>query len=270
MPQLGLADPPTVELLLRRPLTAAERTAYDRGEALALHAGLVQPDGALHVGGLSSFGPRPGAGQAPVRVPVLVAEPARAHLDVPLALLSPAAADRYGLQAGPDGGTLLALPGRPSRAAEDRGRLLLNQVSPVARDLAVERGPQAGGLAARLQVVLLLVTALTAVGTTVVAVALATAEMRTDLATFAAVGAAPRRRRRLTAAQGLVVALAGVGLGAGVGTIGAAGVVWSLDLPVTAGPVAGLAAVVLSLPLAAAACGYLAAPRRLPLTRRAA
>ncbi len=102
-----------------------------------------------------------------------------------------------------------------------------------------------------------------------VAVALAAAESRDDVATLAAVGAGPWRRRSLGAMHGLFLALVGCVLGLAVGLPtglaftqldGASGV----DVPwlATAGT---LAAVLVMAPLA----GWVVTPSRLSLTRRA-
>jgi putative ABC transport system permease protein len=101
-----------------------------------------------------------------------------------------------------------------------------------------------------------------------VAVALASAESRDDVATLAAVGAGPWRRRSLGAMHGLFLGLVGCGLGVAVGVPaglsftqldGASGI----DVPwlATAGT---LAAVLVMAPLA----GWVVTPSRLRLTRR--
>lgn len=73
--------------------------------------------------------------------------------------------------------------------------------------------------------VLAVVSGLVTLAASAVAVGLATSEMRNDLSTLAAVGAGPRLRRRLAAAQaGLIVGL-GALLGVGAGIAPAAGMV---------------------------------------------
>ena len=56
-------------------------------------------------------------------------------------------------------------------------------------------------------------------GGTLTATFLALSDAKPDLATFAAVGAAPRTRRRVAAAYALVIGFVGAILGAGVGFI---------------------------------------------------
>jgi putative ABC transport system permease protein len=118
--------------------------------------------------------------------------------------------------------------------------------------------------------------AVVALGATGTAVGLAAAESRPDLATLAAVGAAPLVRRRIAAAQAAVVAVLGVGLGVVAG--GALGGLivlmqrhgglgldptWRLVLPWPQ-----LAAVGLGVPLLAVLAGFAFTRSRLPMVRR--
>lgn len=101
-----------------------------------------------------------------------------------------------------------------------------------------------------------------------IAVALSAAESRDDVATLAAVGAAPRQRRAFGALHGLFLAIVGaaLGLAAGAPTGMAFGQLDGLpgvDVPWPS--VIGAAAVVLVL---APAAGWLVTPTRLRLTRR--
>ncbi|KGM09280.1 hypothetical protein N869_07375, partial [Cellulomonas bogoriensis 69B4 = DSM 16987] len=142
--------------------------------------------------------------------------------------------------------------------------------------LTVERGPSTPPPV----VMLVLVVAAGVVGlaATGIAVALAAAESRPDLATLAALGAPPRLRRRFGAAQAGVVSVLGTVLGVGAG--GALGWVlvlsqrhryavpdltWQVSVPWVA--VLGVLAVV---PLLAVTVGYLSARSRLPVTHRLA
>jgi putative ABC transport system permease protein len=103
-----------------------------------------------------------------------------------------------------------------------------------------------------------------------VAVALAAAESRGDVATLAAVGAGPWRRRSMGAMHGLFLGLVGsltglaVGVPAGVALTQVDGLP-GIDVPWLA--TAGTVAVVL---LAAPLAGWLVSPSRLRLTRRTA
>lgn len=101
-----------------------------------------------------------------------------------------------------------------------------------------------------------------------VAVGLSAAESKDDVATLAAVGAAPRQRRAFGAAHGLFLAALGCGLGGGIGIAaglaltqvdGVAGV--ALPWDTTLGTM-GLVAVTATI------AGWLVTPTRLDLTRR--
>ena len=103
-----------------------------------------------------------------------------------------------------------------------------------------------------------------------ISVALSAAEGRADLATLAAVGAPPRRRRTLAAAQALVVA----GLGAaawasGFGAFVAFTARATTGAPGFVVPWANLAVTILVVPLLAMLVATLFVPSRLPLMRRA-
>ena len=124
--------------------------------------------------------------------------------------------------------------------------------------------------------VLVGVAALAAVGTTGIAVALAAADSVPDLATLAAVGAAPRLRRRFAAGQAGVIAMLGGWLGVATGLALAWGLVtmertayghttWALVIPWPT-----ILAIVAVVPLSAMALGWLTTRSRLPVVRRLA
>lgn len=101
-----------------------------------------------------------------------------------------------------------------------------------------------------------------------VAVSLAAAEGRADLATLAAVGAPPRRRRGLAGAQALVVAGLGVLIGSGLGiyfaylvwpALGAPEFIWAWDSLVVTG---------VAVPVLAVLVAVTFTPSRLPMIRR--
>ncbi len=185
---------------------------------------------------------------------------ARTGYGVPLGsvVVSPAVADRLGLTAI---GTQLLVTTATPVTSEQLDRLqvygLYLETSDPQR-LALERLQFAGLLAAGLICALV-------VG---VAVALAAAESREDVATLAAVGAGPWQRRSFGAVHGLFLGLVGCLLGVAVG--GPAGMALTqvdglpgIDVPWV--PVLGTVAVVLVL---APAAGWLVTPSRLRLTRR--
>ncbi|WP_053203855.1 ABC transporter permease [Jiangella muralis] len=101
-----------------------------------------------------------------------------------------------------------------------------------------------------------------------IAVSLAAAEGRADLATLAAVGAPPRRRRGLAGAQALVVGGMGVLIGSGLGiyfaylvwpALGAPDFIWAWDSLVLTG---------VAVPVLAVLVAVIFTPSRLPMIRR--
>lgn len=176
------------------------------------------------------------------------------------AVVSEATAEDLGLR--PSYGSLLVTADRPI-TSHDLERLRVHGLWAWSNDpdrLLLQR-MQFSGLA---------VAALLSILVVGVAVALSAAESRDDVATLAAVGAAPRQRRALGAMHGLFLGLVGAGLGVAVGV--PAGLALTqvdglpgLDVPWLA--TLGTAAVVLA---AAPIAGWLVTPSRLRLTRRTA
>ena len=101
-----------------------------------------------------------------------------------------------------------------------------------------------------------------------VAVALAAAESRDDVATLAAVGAAPRQRRAFGAVHGLFLALVGGTLGLGVGVAAGLSLTQVDGLPGVVMPWLSTFGTLGVVTVAAAAAGWLVTPTRLTLTRR--
>lgn len=118
-----------------------------------------------------------------------------------------------------------------------------------------------------------LVGALGALGITALVVglvvALAASESRDDVATLTAVGAPPWLRRTVSAGHALFVGGLGGGLGLLVGTAGGVAVVQVIGTPGTSVPWTALGLLALGVPLLCAVVGWLVAPSRLTLTRRA-
>jgi len=140
--------------------------------------------------------------------------------------------------------------------------------------LYVERGYIGHG---KLAVVVLAIAALVvALGATGIAVGLAAAESRADLATLAAVGAAPGMRRRVAGAQGAVVAVLGTGLGLVAGSVLSVVIVLMLrhgqPVPDTswqlAVPWRELTGLAVGIPVLATLAGFAFTRSRLPMVRR--
>ena len=136
------------------------------------------------------------------------------------ALLSPAAAARAGLGVHPLASVWL--PSKvPGSAEEQRMNAALSRVVDGSW-LSVERGYQSSDSA--ITIGLALAAGVVAVGAAAIATGLAAADSQADLATLAAVGAAPGIRRRLSGFQCAVTAAMGTVLGAAAGIVPA----WAL------------------------------------------
>ena len=159
----------------------------------------------------------------------------------------------------------------------EREQVVKEAVSAASTDggFYVERGYQANDQTVIVQLVLASLGAVLMLGGTLTATFLALSDARPDLATLAAVGAAPRRRRWIAASYALVIGLVGAILGAAVGFVPGIAVTY----PLTRGyaevpahylevPWLMILGVVLVLPLLTAAIVGLSARSRLPLVAR--
>jgi putative ABC transport system permease protein len=208
------------------------------------------------------------------RVPAVVVPAPDTFTVLPAAVIAESTAKRLGLATRPEG--LLVDTTRPPTAAEvvaGNSVILAAQVeaTPAVTDPAQA---EAGGRKrygrdySAMFLVLAAVSAVVTLAASAVAVGLATAEMRTDLSTLAAVGAGPRLRRRIAAAQaGLIV-----GIGAILGVVGgiapAAGMVAFRDNLEWRVPWLPLAITVLVAPILAVLATALLTRPRLVLVRR--
>ncbi|MBC3842633.1 hypothetical protein GXW82_28025 [Streptacidiphilus sp. 4-A2] len=151
----------------------------------------------------------------------------------------------------------------------------------------MERGYQSTNSA--ITIGLAVIASVVAIGAAAIATGLAAADSQSDLATLAAVGAAPGIRRRLSGFQCMVIAAMGAVLGTGAGIVPAwalwryrgqgtglgesyiAGVIYRLPVPVPGLvlPWGTLALLVLGLPLLAWLLAAGCTRSRVLLTRRA-
>lgn len=134
--------------------------------------------------------------------------------------------------------------------------------------LRVERGFQDYGNLAML-IVLGTAGVVTLLGVGI-SVSLSAAEGRADLATLAAVGAQPGRRRRLAAAQAWLIGELGCLLGLGVGSLYGYTAHVAIGSPYLAIPWTTLAGITVAVPLFAATIAWLLTRPRLPMIRRTA
>jgi len=150
----------------------------------------------------------------------LPAELVSAHPAAMRAVLSPAAAARAGLRTAPLGS--IWLPSRtPSGAETQQINAALGRVA-ANSSVSVEHGYQSDSSA--IAIGLALAASAVAIGAAAIATGLAAADSQADLATLAAVGAAPRIRRTLSGFQCTVIAAMGALLGAAAGVVPA----WAL------------------------------------------
>lgn len=101
-----------------------------------------------------------------------------------------------------------------------------------------------------------------------IVVALAATEGRDDAATLAAVGAPPGRRRVMGAVHGVFVGVLGGGLGLLVGSVAGASLLQVMGTPGVPVPWLSLLAIVVAVPVLAAAVGWVVTPSRVGLVRR--
>lgn len=101
-----------------------------------------------------------------------------------------------------------------------------------------------------------------------IAVALAAAEGRSDMATLAAIGASPHRRRLLGAGHGLFLGIAGTALGFLIGVPGGLSLSQLDGLGGVQVPWLAAGAAMLLVPLVAGLAGWVVTPTRLTLVRR--
>lgn len=180
------------------------------------------------------------------------------------AVISPETAADLGLTIQSDR-TLLVTEQAPTQEAEDRARAALE---PYAMYLQVERGFQSDLLP--IIAVLGGASALVTIGGVAIAVGLAAAEGRADLATLGAIGAAPRRRRLLAMAQAGVVGVLGCGLGVALGTFVAAVAYQGFTIGIWVVPWALLALIGFAVPAVAVLVAGVFTRSRLPMVRRVA
>ena len=268
---------------LGTPLTAAQEAALDEGKVLVADPRLLGADGRLH---LVATGYDYDTGKATVvrRMPPIDAVALRSA-----AAKTPEATESSGgvlpgaalyLSAGT--GTRLQLPIVRSGGVLERGAGPLTK-DDEARLKAVVPGPDSDsavyterGFQETYTVQLAVLGGmgfLTVLIGTLTAVGLALSDSRPDLATLAAIGARPRTRRTMAAAQALLIGLLGALSGVLVGFVPG----WAVSRPLTSFNGAGaifdvpwtlLGGIGLGVPLLAALTALLLVRSQLPLTRR--
>jgi putative ABC transport system permease protein len=247
-------DDATTRLLAGPGFDAAARTALAEGKALVFSRGMLDSAGKVHVGDDVS--------DRIIRVPGHVVRSEKAYAALPAALVSRRTARARGWRVR----TQLVLVTYCEHATRDDVDTAVTAAVDAGAGVAEDRGTQAPKHLALL-LIGLAAAFVTLVGVAI-SVALSAAEGRADLATLAAVGAPPSRRRALMASQALLVGGRGCVLGVGLGTFISFTARTTTGSPDFVVPWANLAATGIGVPLLAALVAALCSRGRPPLVRR--
>lgn len=250
---VGVIAPQSFDLIAGQPDAVR---ALDNGHAVVLAPALAEGGSVV----LKSGGP--GRGD-PVRVPALVLSGQPDYGLIPLVYVSPDTAAAHGWRVQDD--LALVKPDHtPSTSVMDRAQHALGNQATINLQEPYH---------SRYSTVLLAMLGAAGIATlagTSIAVALAMAESRSDMATMAAVGASPIRRRVHAMSQAAIVGGVGTGLGVGLGALVAIATLAGSERFPTSTPFRWLAAVLVAAPILAIAVAGLATRSRVTLTRRIA
>jgi putative ABC transport system permease protein len=241
---------------------AAITAALDTGKVLVLDPDAIDSDGTvlLHYYAYPTDGSAEPTEQQ-VRLPALAIPQPKAYGELPRAFVSAdvAEAQRWTTH------SQTALVDYPA-ADESRAASAIAAARAYGLDVATSKAPK--DWARTVRIALSAGSALIGLAGVAICVALSAAEGRADLATLAAVGASPGRRRRYAAAQALVLALFGTVIGVGFGFFFARAARPSTGAITTVVPWGDLLPILVAVPALAALIGLFGA-RRMPMTRRA-
>lgn len=253
---LGVASADAIDLIAGHSVPAARRALADGGAVLL--------DSTLATGHTVEVGvPSPRKNRTSTRLGAVVIPGVPSYGGFPQLYVSTATAaangwTTHGLMA------LVKPTASPSNAQLDRAQQALG--TSVVINLQHDYD-------SRYSVALLAMLGAAAIATlagTSIAVALAMAESRADMATLAAVGASPVRRRVHAMGQAATVAGLGTGIGVVLGTLVAVATLSGSSLYPTSAPLRWLAAVIFGAPLLAVAVAGVFTRSRVPMTRRIA
>ncbi len=262
---------------LRRELTGVADPAADAalagGGAVAMDRVYLSLDGTISSGVVTGEQGPDGPVVGDTRsVPAVLGAWSPTPLGV---ILSPAAARALGWT--PHLGGLTVDPGvAVDQAHADDLALALEAVTGTVARATLERGsmPRIGDSTRTAMTVLLIIIAFLIAGTIIVVTALGLADSRTDLATLAAVGAAPRIRRLVTGWTAGSMTLLGCLLGGVVGLVPAWGLLRTIQLvsapygdPIVV-PWVALVPLLVAVPLVAFVVGTLLLRSKLPIPVR--
>lgn len=255
--QIAVASADTLAAILERPLTPAE------SQALAAQKLIVFGDDGVRSGPVSLEVAYRNGKSIRRTMPTFVIDAPR-YSSIGEAVLAPAAARAQGWGIRP--ASTLVVPAAPiSQDTEDR---LTAMVDGSGTYVSIERGYESdlGVIAIGLAGASALVT----IAGVAIAVGLAAAEGRADLATLAAVGAEPRRRRFLAMSQAAVVGGFGCVVGIAFGIFIAAVVLSGFETAPWTTPWALLGVVGGAVPVLAMAVAGVFTRSRLPMVKRLA
>ena len=253
---VGIATADTIDLIAGRDEPAA-RQALDNGGAVVLEPSLVAAE-TVDVRSLGA--PRHSQN---VQLPATVVRGLPTYGAVPQVYVSAATAAAHGWSSRSL--TALVKPAHtPSTAVMDRAQRQLGS------DVVIVLQRSYHSRYSSVLIAMLGAAAIATLAGTSIAVALALAESRADMATMAAVGASPSRRRIYAMGQASIVAGLGTTLGVALGAfVGIATLAGSSIYP-TSTPFTWLAGVLVIAPGLAIAVAGLTTRSRLTLTRRMA
>ncbi|GAB3420973.1 hypothetical protein GCM10027569_49710 [Flindersiella endophytica] len=240
---------------------AEAKQALREGESVVLNRAYIQADDKIWIWHETPSSDWEGSPRQKLAAEVL--DLPDGYRSLPPVVVSPETAERLGWQVRPYG-LLLALKETVTQRELDG---VAGSLAGSGLELYVERGYQPGN-----QLFLLIVAGFGAFVTLVgvaISVALSASEGRADLATLAAVGAQPRRRRALAAAQALLVGGLGCLLGILLGAFLAAAAQAAVGAPEFTVPWTSLLITAVVIPLFAALCAALFTRSELPMVRRA-
>ncbi|MBB5787373.1 FtsX-like permease family protein [Jiangella mangrovi] len=253
---VAVADPDLLELVTGRAPDQAILDAVADGTMVVFEQPYIHDDGTVHIETYPGEGP-----PEQVRIPARLAERSGAHTSLPGAVASAETLTAHGFTPMPTSSYI-----RFGDATQQQIDAALGAAESVGAWPSVEVPLDEG-----VDPAVLALTAGAAFVTLVgvaIAVALAAAEGRADLATLAAVGAPPRRRRSLAGAQALVVGGLGVLIGSVLGVyfayliwpaLGAPEFIWAWDHLLLTG---------VAVPVLAVLVAVVFTPSRLPMIRR--
>jgi putative ABC transport system permease protein len=254
--QLGIGTPDMIELATGRPAEPAALRALADGKVLVTEECLVT-DGMTKTWTYEAEPLRLPAWYLPVEH-----DEDTFYLDLPGSFISEEAAKTHGLTPSTEGYAVT----HAATATQDEvdAALTAAEDSGLSGRVETDHSSEVNLISLALAAGAGLVTLL-GVGVTI---ALSAAEGRADLATLAAVGAQPRRRRTLAGAQALVISGLGTLLGLMFGVVLGIAVVWLTGLTEIVPPWQNLAITVIVVPLLAVATAMLSTRSALPMVRR--